>query len=279
MTQLLNMSVPYMLGAIQARGFIVHINNYLGLRFGRLEVAERLPAKSKTDTNARWLCRCDCGRAAVVYGQDLKRGRTKSCGCLQAEVRMQHGMAHLPVYKVWSSMLQRCENPKSQAWPNYGGRGIEVSKEWHDFKNFIADMGDRPKGYSIEREDNDGNYCKYNCTWVVTKVQNNNTRRNRVIEFNGEKRTLAEWSEKIGINWYSLRNRLDILGWSVEKTLGTLPKETVGVKHSYKGKTQTLQAWSDETGIGYETLKKRINKLNWSIDEALTTPVSKKGIN
>lgn len=257
----------------------MRVNDYLGLRFGRLTVLERLPRKSKTDTNARWLCRCDCGRATTVYGQDLKRGRTQSCGCLQAEVRMQHGMAHTPVYAVYKQMLQRCENPNSQAYENYGGRGIKVCDEWHTFEKFFADMGDRPKGFSIDRIDVNGNYCKENCRWVVSKVQNNNKRNNRHIEFNGETHTLGEWAEKLGVEWTILRNRIDYYNWSIEKALTTPVIDVRGETYTLGGITLTLREWSNETGISFEALRKRVQKLNWTIEKALNTPVSKKGIN
>jgi hypothetical protein len=240
-----------------------------GLRYERLLVLERLPAKSKTDTNARWLCRCDCGQLTVAYGQDLEKGKHKSCGCLNGERIMQHGMSHTRVYHVWQAMLQRCENPKAQRYADYGGRGIKVCAEWHKFENFFRDMGDRPAGYSIEREDNNGNYEPGNCRWATTKTQMNNQRRSRVIEINGQKRTLAEWAEYAGIGWFTLRQRLDRMGWDIERALTDAIKEPV--MHTFGGKTMTLLAWSEETGINLDTLRSRLGKLGWSLEKTLTT--------
>jgi lambda repressor-like predicted transcriptional regulator len=241
----------------------------LGRRYGRLVVIERLPAKSKTDTNARWFCRCDCGRGTIAYGQDLEKGKHKSCGCLNAERIMQHGMSHTHVYHVWQAMLQRCENPNSQVYANYGGRGISVCSEWHRFENFYRDMGDRPAGYSLDREDNNGNYERDNCRWTTTDVQANNKRRNRVIEINGHKKTLAQWAEYAGLSWATLRQRLDRMGWDIERALTDAIKEPV--TYSFDGKTMTLLAWSEEIGVHIDTLRSRLGKLGWSLEKTLTT--------
>jgi hypothetical protein len=186
-------------------------------------------------------------------------------------------MSHTHVYAVWQAMLQRCENPNAQVWENYGARGISVCAEWHKFERFFADMGDRPKGYSLERVDNDGNYCKENCEWVKVKRQANNTRRNRILEFNGEKRTLAGWAEWAGLTWYTLRARLDVYGWSLERALTTPP--TQPRLYKFKGKSKTLLEWSRVTGIDLETLSSRVRKLGWSIERALTEPIAHKTYN
>ena len=242
-----------------------------GQRYVRLVALERLPAKSKTDTNARWFCRCDCGVGVVAYGQDLQKGKVKSCGCLNAERIMQHGMSNTHVYAVWQAMLQRCENPNAQRYSDYGGRGISVCQGWHRFEAFFADMGNRPKGYSLDRIDNDGNYRKDNCRWALTKQQANNKRINRIIEFNGEKRTLAEWAERVGLGWYTLRSRLDVYGWNIEKSLTT--PSTLAALYEFDGRKQTLRQWSEEMSIPLETLSSRIRKLGWAVDRALKEPI------
>ena len=143
-----------------------------GKRFGLLTVIERTPDSPK---NPKWLCVCDCGKESVVWGGNLRRGLTKSCGCAQALPR--HGMARTAIYKAWHGMLQRCDNPSHGAYKHYGGRGISVCHRWRDFSNFIEDMGVRPDGLELDRIDNDGNYCKENCRWVTHKVNCQNTRR------------------------------------------------------------------------------------------------------
>jgi len=209
-------------------GLLMKLIDRVGQRYERLLVIERAPNKSERDTNARWLCQCDCGNTCVAYGQDLKRGKFKSCGCMNIERITKHGKAGTHVYGVWKMMLQRCENPNSPSFHNYGGRGIEVCPEWHDFEVFVSDMGDRPLGYSIDRKDNDLGYTKGNCRWASSGQQSNNTRRNREIEFNGKTLTLQQWAEETEIKWHTLRQRIDRLGWSVERAL-TTPIKVKGV--------------------------------------------------
>lgn len=199
-----------------------------GQRYERLVVVERAPNRSDRDTNARWLCQCDCGNTSIAYGQDLQRGKVKSCGCLNAERIKRHGKATSYVYGVWKQMIQRCENPKNPAYHNYGGRGISVCEEWHDFEAFFSDMGDRPKGYSIDRIENDKGYSKENCKWSTMSEQLNNTRRNRMVTLNGRTQTMEQWSQETGIGWHTLRQRIDRLGWPVELAL-TTPVKVKGV--------------------------------------------------
>lgn len=193
-----------------------------GEKYGRLTVIEHVPnAPGAKDTNARWLCMCECGKAKIVYGQDLKKGKVVSCGCWNEEKRTKHGMARTRIYKVWMGIRVRCTNPKERSYPNYGGRGIQICERWLTFENFLADMGDRPAGYEIDRIDNNGNYEPSNCRWVSRKVNLNNKRDNRVIEFNGESKTMAQWAEQCGIRWDTLRSRIDRYGWSIERALTT----------------------------------------------------------
>lgn len=119
----------------------------------------------------------------------------------------------------WGSMKTRCQNPNHVYFARYGGRGIRVCKRWQNFECFLADMGPRPgRNYSLDRIDNDGDYEPGNCRWASTKKQGRNTSQNRIIEHNGVRKTLIEWSEEIGIGKTVLRNRLD-RGWSVERAL------------------------------------------------------------
>lgn len=196
-----------------------------GQKFGKLTVM----AVSHKDKNIGvfWVCRCDCGNSTVVYRGHLKSGHTKSCGCLLAK----HG--HLASYKrtktyyTWVSMRQRCDNPNSEAYDNYGGRGIKVCKRWIIFENFLEDMGESPTDLQLDRIDNDGDYYKENCRWITSKQNSRNKRDNRILTLYGVTKCSIEWSEKLGINYQTLCTRLS-RGWSTERALTTPIKTRKG---------------------------------------------------
>ena len=143
-----------------------------GKRFGRL-VAQRREYGTK---RVSWRCLCDCGRECVVNGDVLRASRQISCGCWRIEQRFRHGGSYTAEYRVWWAMKQRCENPRGQRYPDWGGRGISVCKRWQDFANFFADMGKRPGGLTLDRIDNDGNYEPGNCRWTTPAEQMRNRR-------------------------------------------------------------------------------------------------------
>jgi lambda repressor-like predicted transcriptional regulator len=144
-----------------------------------------------------------------------------------------HRLSKTPTYQTWMDMKQRCDNPKSVAYHNYGGRGITVCKRWYTFENFLSDMGSRPNGYSIERIDNSKGYAKGNCRWATRKEQANNTRWNRLITFKRVTKTMMQWANEKRLHPKTLQNRIK-RGWSIADAL-TLP---VGAWNHMKQQTK-----------------------------------------
>lgn len=162
----------------------------LSRRFGSLTVTSEAPRKHPE--RRRWVVVCDCGMQFEVDQTHLRSGHTVSCGCskktlerrAQVSARMtRHGMRGSPTYKSWYSMIHRCECENATHWDLYGGRGISVCERWHTFENFIADMGRRPAGTTIDRYPNrDGNYEPGNCRWATSTEQNRNRRNNKLSD-------------------------------------------------------------------------------------------------
>lgn len=138
-------------------------------------------------------------------------------------------MAATPTYLTWTSMLARCNNAKIRAYPDYGGRGISVCERWRDFANFLADMGERPRGHSLDRINNDGNYEPGNCRWATRATQNNNSRHNVTLTIGDRSMTLEAWSRESGIKQPTLSKRL-AAGWPMDLML-LAPK--LGQKRKY----------------------------------------------
>lgn len=173
------------------------------------------------DGQARWLCRCTCDKVIVVAGFDLRSGHTKSCGCWKSEVtskaKKTHGLTGTVIYMTWSRMKMRCYNKDSSDFKDYGGRGIKVCKRWLKFENFLADMGRRPPGTSIDRKDNDGDYSPNNCRWATPEEQANNKSNSKKYKYLGELLSLPQIARACGVQRSTLRRRLFDLGWPLLK--------------------------------------------------------------
>lgn len=168
------------------------INDLTGMQFGRLTAVEKLPPHGK-NTAVMWLCNCECGGTAIVRGTDLTRGHTLSCGCYK-QMRKTLPNSELRLHRIWQNMKQRCANPKNKDYRYYGGRGITVCDEWAEFEPFFywAMSNGYKDGLTIERKDNDGNYCPSNCEWITAARQHRNTGKTKKYTLYGKEFTLAE---------------------------------------------------------------------------------------
>lgn len=195
-----------------------------GLRFGRLTVGD--PVRGGREV--KWRCRCDCGQEALVAGHLLRSGDTSSCGCVRRAVTAEQGKKNLkhghslgrrsPEYRSWTAMWDRCSNPAGGNWPGYGGRGITVTDRWKDFEVFLADMGARPAGTTLDRRDNSKGYEPDNCRWATADEQNGNRRTSLILEHGGRRQSLSAWAREVGLHKATISMRLRA-GWSVEDAL------------------------------------------------------------
>lgn len=192
-----------------------------GERFGRLFVLQRNGYNKHSQL--LWLCECDCGNTKSVLGCVLVRGDTQSCGCLHKEItasiNYKHGKAQTQIYAIWRAMMQRCYDKNLDCYDRYGGRGINVCARWQDFESFYADMGEKPKGMSLERKDVNGDYSPENVVWADVKTQANNRRSNVVLEHDGRKQTMQQWCDELGLKIATVWARINVYGYSVEKAL------------------------------------------------------------
>lgn len=193
-------------------------NNLIGQRFGKLVVLK--DSGERSSGAIKWLCQCDCGNTCTPVSKRLKNGLTVSCGCHRKTCRITHGESNSRLYEVWASMKKRVLNPNSERYVNYGGRGIEICKEWMEYEPFSewAKNNGYADNLSLDRVNVDGNYEPSNCRWVDNITQMNNTTANHYLEFDNKKLTIAEWSRETGINEGTIRSRLR-RNWSIERAL------------------------------------------------------------
>lgn len=193
--------------------------DHTGARFGSWTAV----AIDRTDGHRTWWrVRCACGSEAVIRADSLKGSASRQCvSCAAGERSRTHGLTKTPTWKAWSSMRDRCVNPQTKGFGNYGGRGIAIDPRWEVFEQFLADMGERPSaGHSLDRIDPNGPYSPENCRWATSKEQNRNKRRTVFLEANGRRQSLAAWAEELGFSHITLYKRY-AAGWSDERIINT----------------------------------------------------------
>lgn len=184
-----------------------------GKRFGKLVVVG-LSNERTADRRYIWVCRCDCGNMKNVPSRSLKKGITRSCGCLAKrnyDVKSR-------LYSIWPGIKARCNNPNKKCYKNYGGRGIKVCDEWEkDYKAFHdwAIANGYTDDLTIERIDVNKGYSPDNCMWITIREQSRNKRNSRWISVNGETKLIGEWEKELGLSQGAIGKRLKN-GWSIE---------------------------------------------------------------
>lgn len=197
-----------------------HAKYEVGQVFGRLTLVSR--AEKGTRGHTRWVCKCECGNEKIAHQYNLRKGSTLSCGCLNKErvkeVNTVHGRTDTRLHLTWRGILARCLNPNGNSYKHYGGRGITVCERWMSFENFLADMGEKPEGKSIERIDVNGNYEPANCKWASPQEQGFNRRGNKQYLVDGEWLFLKQLADKWGVSSHTAKNRINRANYEVKIT-------------------------------------------------------------
>ncbi len=239
-----------------------------GKTYAGLTAIEKVGNNPK-NRNALWSFACSCGRSCVLDGYEVRSGRVISCQSCAAErsrvASVKHGKTNTREFSTWTDIQTRCHNPNSTGYADYGGRGITVCDRWREsFLNFLADMGERPKGMTIERDNNDGPYSPDNCRWA-TRTEQARNKRNSVRVPGHEGKALAELAEAAGITRSGMWLRV-----KKGKTPEVLrPSKRVGCV-TFNGVTDTYKGWAQRTGLRASTIAMRLTKQGWPVEKALT---------
>jgi hypothetical protein len=190
------------------------VPDLVGMKFGKLTVFERL--QSNNHGEMTWLCVCDCGNKKITTSNKLTHGLTVSCNeCrykIVASKNYKHGMEPINLWYRYTNMKDRCYNPNYELYHRYGGRGIKVCDEWLEsfvpFKKWALENGYQ-EGLTLDRIDNDGNYCPENCRWATVREQANNRSTNRFVKVNNEVDTLANWVRRTGLPYWRAKDMIN----------------------------------------------------------------------
>ena len=185
-----------------------------------------------------------------------------------------HGLSNTRLYKIFHGMHKRCNNPKCEGYQWYGGRGIKVCDKWNRKDGFLSFYAwAMANGYqdnlSIDRIDYDADYSPENCRWVDAQTQANNSRWNTVIEYNGEKHTMADWGRIRNISPKNLSNRLNNLGWTIEEALEFKKHITPHkdeVLYTINGETHNIREWCKIRHLSVNTVRYR-REQKWTPEE------------
>lgn len=250
--------------------------------FGNWTIVEILP--KTVNYHKHFICKCVCGKTKEIDAYNVLSGKSTNCGCvrdLKTKERMtKHGQKQTRLYNIWCSMKERCNNPNSQAYKDYGGRGISICKDWQDdymnFYNWSINNG-YDKKLTIDRIDVNGNYEPLNCRWATTDEQCNNRRNNIKITYNGKTQTLFQWCEEYGLEYRMILARYhnpNFQNKSIEELLFTPNQKQILI--TYNGETHTISEWSKITNIRHNVIFDRWQKGYYEEDILYKGSVPKK---
>lgn len=176
-------------------------------------------------THRMFLVICDCGQELAVLLGSLRSGNTLSCGCHKRELssarkpRLRHGMSRTPTHRSWSAMQERVSGRYKNDANNYRSRGITLCERWLVFENFLADMGERPEGTTLDRIDNDGPYSPENCRWADDVTQGVNRRTTRLVALDGKQMCLLHAATELGVHYTTIVGRAERHGLSLQQAV------------------------------------------------------------
>ena len=262
----------------------------VGRKFGRLTVvSEAERTRSKGGASIRmWNCVCDCGNKRTLSSSALTGCNTKSCGCYKKDVNKKrftkHGLSKTKLYRVWSSIKDRCYRDGCKGYIDYGIRGIVMCDEWKsDFQAFYtwAMNNGYKRELSIDRIDVDGDYEPSNCRWATIKEQSRNRRDTLYVEYNGEKRTLIEVSEEVGISYGKMYARIFEMGKSLEEAIAMKGYSENKCKHrkeKINGEILTISEFCDKYGITDKSFAYRWISKGKDLEWILTRWIEKENV-
>jgi hypothetical protein len=197
------------------------MDDLIGRTFSRLTVVARAV---NLNHSVRYECSCSCGKTVTAYKNMLTSGRQKSCGCLRRETTTARSTTHghkprqgaAATYNSWANMRARCTRVTHPRYKDWGGRGITVCERWAKFENFLADMGEKPGGMTLERKDNSKGYSPENCVWATPAQQAANTRNFKLTPaviaqakaLSAEGMTMIAIGRELGLNRHTIAKAL-----------------------------------------------------------------------
>lgn len=223
-----------------------------------------------------FLCQCICGKTKVLRGSMLTNGTSISCRCQTSKLKnITHDMSDTRTYSTWTSMRNRCNNPKADNYDRYGGRGIKVCDDWnHSFEKFFADMGERPKNTTIDRIDGSKGYFKGNCRWASHRLQTLNRDETVWLEYKGEILCISDMAKKYKLTRSMISNRLK-KGMTTEQAIET-PREKMMFEILKGGVVYSLDNFNKEFGLSRTSLARKRDE-GMTMQESINFWLLKKG--